>query len=196
MPNKTFIQLFLLIIVVVIPIFFFKSYFVKEKTNIISKNIENIEKKEILNKKKANLIYNIEYISEFKNGNYYIISSEYGELIHDQPGLIKMKKVTAIINLSNSSPIKIYAENATYNNTNHNTSFYKDVLMTYNDHRTNSDNLDLIFEKNLVTLSNNIIYKNLNTKLLADKMEIDLITKNSKIFMNNNSDTIKIVSIN
>ena len=41
-----------------------------------------------------------------------------------------------------------------------------------------------------------IIYKNLNTKLLADKMEIDLITKNSKIFMNNNSDTIKIVSIN
>ena len=30
-----------------------------------------------------------------KNGNYYIISSEYGELIYDQPELIKMKKVTA-----------------------------------------------------------------------------------------------------
>ena len=68
--------------------------------------------------------------------------------------------------------------------------------MSYDEHSTNSDNLDLIFEKNLATLSNNIIYKNLNTELQADKMEIDLITKNSKIFMNNNSDTVKIVSIN
>ena len=196
MLNKTFLQLFLLVIVIIIPIFFFKSYFIKEKKSDISKNIENIDEQKILDKKKSNLIYNIEYVSEFKNGNYYIISSEYGELIYDQPELIKMKKVTAIINLSNSNPIKISAENATYNNTNHNTSFEENVLMNYNEHSTNSDNLDLIFEKNLATLSNNIVYKNVNTKLLADKMEIDLITKNSKIFMNNNSDTIKIVSIN
>tara|TARA_B110001452_G_scaffold264862_1_gene268578 strand:+ start:509 stop:1099 length:591 start_codon:yes stop_codon:yes gene_type:complete len=196
MLNKTFLQLFLLVIVIIIPIFFFKSYFIKEKKSDISKNIENIDEQKILDKKKSNLIYNIEYVSEFKNGNYYIISSEYGELIYDQPELIKMKKVTAIINLSNSNPIKISAENATYNNTNNNTSFEENVLMSYNEHSTNSDNLDLIFEKNLATLSNNIVYKNVNTKLLADKMEIDLITKNSKIFMNNNSDTVKIVSIN
>ena len=196
MLNKTFLQLFLLVIVIIIPIFFFKSYFIKEKKSDISKNIENIDEQKILDKKKSNLIYNIEYVSEFKNGNYYIISSEYGELIYDQPELIKMKKVTAIINLSNSNPIKISAENATYNNTNNNTSFEENVLMSYNEHSTNSDNLDLIFEKNLATISNNIVYKNVNTKLLADKMEIDLITKNSKIFMNNNSDTVKIVSIN
>ena len=196
MLNKTFLQLFLLVIVIIIPIFFFKSYFIKEKKSDISKNIENIDEQKILDKKKSNLIYNIEYVSEFKNGNYYIISSEYGELIYDQPELIKMKKVTAIINLSNSNPIKISAENATYNNTNNNTSFEENVLMSYNEHSTNSDNLDLIFEKNLATLSNNIVYKNVNTKLLADKMEIDLITKSSKIFMNNNSDTVKIVSIN
>tara|TARA_B110000438_G_C15329581_1_gene443108 strand:- start:20 stop:574 length:555 start_codon:yes stop_codon:yes gene_type:complete len=182
--------------IIVISILFFKFYFIEKKTANISKKIETIDKKEILDEKKSNLIYNIEYVSEFKNGNYYIISSEYGELIYDQPELIKMKKVTAIINLSNSNPIKISAENATYNNTNHNTSFEENVLMNYNEHSTNSDNLDLIFEKNLATLSNNIVYKNVNTKLLADKMEIDLITKNSKIFMNNNSDTVKIVSIN
>jgi hypothetical protein len=196
MLKKTFLQLFLLTIIILISIFFFKHYFIKKETLNISKNIEDVEKKEILDKKNSNLIYNIEYISEFKNGNFYIISSEYGELIYDQPELIKMKKVTAIINLNNSSPVKIFAENATYNNINNNTSFYKNVLMSYDEHSTNSDNLDLIFEKNLATLSNNIIYKNLNTELQADKMEIDLITKNSKIFMNNNSDTVKIVSIN
>ena len=104
--------------------------------------------------------------------------------------------VIATINLNNATPITISADHAMYNNITHDTKFYENVLMTYNEHVTNSDNLDLMFEKNLATLSNNIVYKNLNTKLEADKMEIDLITKNSKIFMNNASDTVKIVSIN
>ena len=68
--------------------------------------------------------------------------------------------------------------------------------MNYNEHNTNSDNLDLLLDKNLVTLFNNVIYKNLDAELKADKMEIDLITKNSKIFMNDFSDKINIVSIN
>ena len=195
MANKTSLQLFLLLAIIVISVFFFKFYFIDEKTFNILKKTETIDKTEILDEIKSNLIYNIEYVSEFKNGNFYVISSEYGELIYDQPELIKMKKVTAIINLNNASPIKIFAENATYNNINNNTSFYEDVLMSYNEHSTSSDNLDLIFEKNLATISNNIIYKNLNTKLQADKMEINLITKNSKIFMNNNSDSVKIVSM-
>ena len=195
MLNKKLLQFFLLIITVVISIFFFKIYFMKEETSNISTNIKNIDKKEILNKRESNLIYNIEYISEFKDGNFYIISSKYGELDYNKPELIKMKKVTAIINLNNSNPITIFADNATYDNVNYNTSFYGNVIMSYNEHSTNSDNLDLLFKKNLATLSNNIIYKNLNTKLKADKMEINLITKNSKIFMNNNSDSVKIVSM-
>ena len=195
MLNKKLLQFFLLIITVVISIFFFKIYFMKEETSNISTNIKNIDKKEILNKRESNLIYNIEYISEFKDGNFYIISSKYGELEYNKPELIKMKKVTAIINLNNSNPIRIFADNATYDNVNYNTSFYGNVIMSYNEHSTNSDNLDLLFKKNLATLSNNIIYKNLNTKLKADKMEINLITKNSKIFMNNNSDSVKIVSM-
>jgi lipopolysaccharide export system protein LptA len=107
-----------------------------------------------------------------------------------------MKKVIATINLNASMPIKIYADNAIYNDINNNTNFYGNVLMTYNMHIINSDNLDLMFEKNLVVLSNNIIYKNLNTKLEADKVEVNLITKKSKIFMNNISDTVKIININ
>ena len=76
------------------------------------------------------------------------------------------------------------------------TKFYENVIMTYNEHNTNSDNLDLLLDKNSVTLFNNVTYKNLDAELKADKMEIDLITKNSKIFMNNFSDKINIVSIN
>ena len=41
---------------------------------------------------------------------------------------------------------------------------------------------------------NDIIYKKQNTMLTADRLEIDLITKNSKIFMDNKSEKIKIIN--
>jgi len=193
MLKKRFLQLFLLIIIIVITILFYKIYFIKENMPTVSKKID---KNSSFDVKNSNLIYNIEYISEFKDGSFYVITSEVGELIFDQPGLIKMEKVIATINLNNSSPIKISSDGAIYDNVNHNTKFYENVIMNYNEHNTNSDNLDLLLDKNLVTLFNNVIYKNLDAELKADKMEIDLITKNSKIFMNDFSDKINIVSIN
>ena len=196
MLNKTFLQLFLFIVILLISFFFFKIYFIKKDITNTSKNVETVYNEKILNEKKSNLIYNIEYVSEFKGGDFYVISSEFAEIIYDKTELIKMKKVIATINLNSSMPIKIYADNAIYNDINNNTNFYGNVLMTYNMHIINSDNLDLLFKKNLAVLSNNIIYKNLNTKLEADKVEVNLITKNAKIFMNNLSDTVKIVNIN
>ena len=44
--------------------------------------------------------------------------------------------------------------------------------------------------------SKDIIYENLTGKIFADKLEIDLITKNSKIFMNNVNKKIKILNKN
>ena len=196
MLNKTFLQLFLFMVIFLISFFFLKTYFIKKNITNTSQNVEAINNEKILNEKKSNLIYNIEYVSEFKDGDFYVISSEFAELINNKTELIRMKKVIATINLNASMPIKIYADNAIYSDINDNTNFYGNVLMTYNMHIINSDNLDLMFEKNLVVLSNNIIYKNLNTKLEADKVEVNLITKNSKIFMNNISDTVKIININ
>ena len=194
MHQKTLIQLLLLLSILVISFIFYKTYF--SKKNIVSKKIDIIEDKKKQFKTKSNLIENIKYTSVDKEGNGYIITSKTGELDYNQPELILMKNVIATINLHNSVPIIISADNAIYNNINYDTNFYENVVVTYNDHFISSDNLDLIFEKNLATISNNIIYKNLNTKLQADKVEIDLITKNSKIFMNDKTKKIKIMSIN
>ena len=40
---------------------------------------------------------------------------------------------------------------------------------------------------------NDIIYNKPGTKLTADRLEIDLITKNSKIFMDNTSEKVQII---
>ena len=114
----------------------------------------------------------------------------------NQPELILMKKVQAKINFKNSSSAIISADNAIYNNINYNTNFYDNVLITYTDHTIRANNFDLNFKENLGIISNNIIYKNLNTQLEADKIEIDLITKNLKIFMNKKTKKVKITNIN
>lgn len=200
MPKKIFLQIFLLLIVIIISIIFFRVYFVNKNIENSSNNIkielDNDDTKNNVKEKESNLIYNIQYVSQDKNGNSYIINSKFGEVNNDKQELILLKEVTATINLKNSEPINITADNAIYNNVNYNTNFYENVLVVYTQHNITSDNLDLDFQKNIATVSNNINYKNLNTKLQADKIEIDLTTKNSKIFMHDASEKVKIVSIN
>ena len=41
-----------------------------------------------------------------------------------------------------------------------------------------------------------IIYKNLNTELRADRIEIDLVTKNSKILMDKKTKKVKVITLN
>ena len=193
MRKKIFLQIFLLLIILFISIIFFKAYF---GNNITVGSLDNNKiKSDNLPKKESNLIYNIQYISKDKEGNSYIINSEFGEVDSDKQEIVYLKKVTATINMKNSEPINIYADNAVYNNINYNTNFSENITVVYSEHHITSDNLDLNFKKNLATVFNNISYKNLNTKLQADKIEIDLITKNSKIFMFDKSNKIKIVSI-
>ena len=191
MKKKTLLQLLILLIIIFIIVYFYSvSNENKKKINQIKSN----DKVEILNTKDSNLIYNLKYVVEGTDKINYIISSERGKLKVDQPDLILMKKVLAVIKGKNNKPLKITADKAIYNTINHNTEFYENVLMTYEKQQINSNNFDLVFEKNLATITNNVLYKNPNTKLLADKVEIDIITKNLKIFMYNNNDKIKIIT--
>jgi len=193
MQKKIFLQLFLLMCAIVISIFFFKTYFLNNDTKIIKTEKNNLD---FENRSDSNLINNIKYVSEDKNGNIYQINSEYAEIKDDQLELVFMKNVVGVIRLNNSTPINISSERAIYNKITYDTNFYTNVLLTNDDHIITSDILDLFFGNNLATLTNNITYKNLNTTLQADKIEIDLITKNSKIFMKNKNKKVKIININ
>ena len=195
MNKKIYLQLFLLLTILIISAFFFKKYFyIESSSKIINEDIKSEKKKSV--EESSNLIHKLEYVSQDSRGNSYIIKSDLGRISNDDPDLILMKRVLATIALKDSTPITIYADNAIYNNVNYDTNFYGNVLINYSENSLNSDNMDLLFQKDLVVIFNNVFYKNLSTELWADKVEIDLITKNSKIFMNNNSKKIIVQSIN
>ena len=190
MKKEVLLQLILLLTVLVISIIFFRTYFVDDKITRVPEN-ELIESSSTELGKK-NIIHDIEYISEDNRGNKYIIKSEFSEVDENIPELVLMKNVKATLSRLNSNPIIIYAENALYDGRSHNTQFFTNVFVKFDDQNISSNNLDLIVEESFIKIFNNVIYSNLNTKLIADKIEIDIITKNSKIYMNNDPDMVKI----
>ena len=190
MNIKILIQLLLFIILVSTAATYY--YFYNNKTNA---NVNKINNNKIsINKNSSNLIKNISYASTDNLGNKFIIKSETGKISIDNPKFVYMTNVKAIINLINSDPIIIKSNHAKYNKINYETNFKENVLLTYQTHKITSQNLDLSFENNLATIYNKIVYDNNNVKISADILEIDLITKNSRIFMNNEYKKIKITT--
>ena len=202
MYKKIFIQLFLLLIALSIIIYF---YFFNQNNTLENKNInelENLKEKQTEVSEKetestitstANLIENLKYLSKDNQGNEYEIKAKKGEISLQNSEIIYMSNVFATIRMKDTAPIIIKSNYATYNKVNHTTNFNENVLISYLSHKATGNNLDLSFENNMAIMSNEIVYTNMNTTLNADRLEIDLITKNSKIFMHNKNEKIKIL---
>ena len=191
MQKKIIIQVFLFLLIIIISVIFFKFYF--KPTNLTKEYDSKINNSD---SNQNNLMSNIKYFAADKIGNEYIVQSKLAEFDPNQPNLILMEEVTGVIQFTNSSPILISSDKAIYNKLNHDTKFFENVLAVYDDHKISSQNLELFFDKNLASISKKIIYKNLNTELRADRIEIDLVTKNSKILMDKKTKKVKVITLN
>ena len=192
MWKKISIQLILLSIVFFSIYYVYKFYF-KTKDNIKidqSDIVQNNSSDDINNNKsdfdidnQNNLIKNLSYFSKDNLGNEYIIESKYSELNLDNVDIISMENVSAKIIMVNSKPIYVTSNFAKYNNENYETTFTDNVLIVYLDNKIRCEKFYISIENNLANVTDNVIYENPKGKLIADTIEIDLITKNSKIFM-------------
>ena len=191
MDKKTVVQLFLFSVVIVIFLIIFFKYFDQEKS---SKKTGILEKKtpKILDEK-SNIIKGIEYFSKDDAGSIYSIKAETGKINEDNPDIIFLTNVKAKISTLGTEDIFIQSDFAKYNSKNYDTNFYENIKVDYVEHQIDCRYLDLLFNNNQAILYEDIIYKNLETVLLADRLEIDLITKNSKISMKDKKEKIKIV---
>ena len=218
MEKKTLLQLSLFIILLLSSYLFYQEYFKNiDKIEITEKEQNekiNINEKNDLNKKKnqvsdvslkeknknseesSNILKNIKYVSKDESGVIYEIFAEEGKIETDSENLTSMKNVKARIILIDNSIIKIKSNYAIYNRKNYNTNFSGKIKINYLFHNITCEKMDILFDKELAALYENIIYINKKTTLKADRMEIDLQTKNSKIFMFNNNEKVSIVSIN
>ena len=92
--------------------------------------------------------------------------------------------------IKNSETIRVTSDFGKYNSINYDTIFSKNVIIDYPGHKITGESLDLSFLNNLGVISTNVIYTGDKTNLFADKVEINIITKDTKIFMNNRTEKV------
>ena len=187
MIKKIYIQLFLMLTLLIISSFLFFKYFKKsEIKNDFKRNIEqSVNTSE-------NFIEDLKYLSTDREGNKYKIEAKTGNIDKTNPDLIYLENVKAVISFQNSDFILIESKFAKYNSKNFDTLFNDSVIVDYGEHLLKSEFLDLSFENNLVSIYDNVRYLSGISSLRADRAEIDILKKKTKIFMKNPNEKVQI----
>ena len=200
--RKSYIQLFLVIVCVLSTYIVYKNFF-KNKSfvqdeselNTNSEDISISQSEEKINpdEKEKNIISNLKYKSFDAMGNEYLINSRSAEISSKNEELIKLIDVSAKIILKKRTPILIKSDYAIHDKNMFDTKFYGNVKVTHEDIKIFSENLDMMYNNNFVSLYNiKEIYDN-NIQLKADKIDFDILTKNVSINMNENREKLKII---
>ena len=190
MTRKIYIQLFLIFILIIISLLLFLKYFKESNLNNDLKN--NVEQTTIAGE---SLIEDLKYLSTDREGNEYRIEAKKGNIDQKNPDIIYLENVSAIISLGSSEYISIESKFAKYNTKNFDTLFNESVSVDYGEHFLKSEFLDLSFENNLVSLYNNVHYQSGISSLKADRAEIDILNKKTKIFMEKPNKKVQISNI-
>ena len=198
MDKKKVYQYGIFILLIVVSILFYNKYFTENREKIENFRSENAPGEKIPrineNDNSNNIIENLKYISEDLLGNTYTVTAQSATLNENKLNEIQLYGVNAEIAKENQEIIYIYSQTANYNKINNNTLFKKNVNVKYGDQTIDSDILNLNFKDNLIEILENVYYVNNNTKIKADKVEIDLLYKKLKISMINKKDKVNITS--
>jgi lipopolysaccharide assembly outer membrane protein LptD (OstA) len=192
MFKKYFVKTFFLLCFIIIFIWIYTKYFKKEDVKELM-IIDNTEDK-IYN---SNIIKDVNYTSKDLKGNEYIIDAIEGEIDLTNSDIIFLKKVTTLIKMKkNSENIVITSDYGKYNTINYDTIFSKNVKVIYLDNTITGEYLDFSIARNSMIMTTNVVYDNLKNILKADVVEVNIETKDTKVFMHDMNKKVNIQNIN
>ena len=145
---------------------------------------------------KSNIIEDVNYTTKDADGNEYIINALKGEIDFSNTKILFLTNVKAQIKLKNAEIITITSNYGKYNSDNFDTIFSKNVIIKYLENKITSNYLDFSLNRNSMIISKNVIYSNTENILNADVIEINIKTKDTKIFMHEKKHKVNIQSKN
>ena len=173
----------------------YNNELIKKRPQAESIERENIEKiDEII--ESSNIIEDVSYSAKDTKGNEYFLKASEGTIDRSESNYIFLKSVSAIVNLKDSKIIEISSDFGKYNIKNYDTIFSKNVIIKYLDNKISGDYLDFSWEKNFMIISRDVILENSENSLQADVIEVNIKTRDIKIFMYEENEKINIKSIN
>ena len=183
MSTKSLIQSVIILAIITI-VYFIYTFFLNKDQEVI--NLSKIDTN------MDNKILDLKYNAIDEEGNSYIIESKSGKVSEKDKSILILKEVIGVIRVKNTENVVIVSDFAEYNKTTFNTYFYDNVKLTYDGHLINSDTLFMNYVDKNINIKNKVVYQGDNNKLLADMVEIDLVTKLSKIYMLDKEKRVKV----
>ena len=159
------------------------------------KEISEIDDAQI-NNSNSNIINEVSYQSYDANGNEYLINALKGEIDLSDSDIIFLTDVNAKINLKNSNSVLITSKFGKYNIKNFDTIFSKNVNIFYLESKITGEYLDFSIDRSSMVISRNVVYTNDKNILKTDVVEIDIKTKDTKIFMYDEKKKVNIQNLN
>ena len=144
----------------------------------------------------SNKIKDVKYTTKDADGNEYIITATEGEIDYSNTNIIYLTNIKAKIKLIESEDISITSDYGKYDSGNFDTIFSKNVIINYLNNEITGEYLDFSLERNSLLMTKKVVYTNLENILKADAVEMNLKTKDTKIFMYENQKKVNIKSIN
>jgi len=182
MNKKTGLQVVMVLIIILISLWFYLKYFTGNFNDTKKKLV--VEKIDENQNNTSTYINDIDYISVDDKGNKYRITAKQAEIKIENSDVMFLRDVVAFIFIKDSDTVKITSNSGKYNSKNYDTIFSKNVIVIYSEHKITGQYLDFSFLSNLGTFTTDVIYTGEKTNLFADKIEMNLTTKDTKIFMN------------
>ena len=191
MNVKNVLKVFFSILFILFIFYFLYQKFFKSKEVLTT---EKITEEEIIYK--SNIIENVNYVTKDKDGNEYKINAVQGEIDYSSPDIIYLTKINAVVKLKDGSLITITSDYGRYNSNNFDTIFTKNVIIKYLENKIEGEYVDFSLERNSMIISKKVKYTNLDNILNADVIEINIKTKDTKIFMHEEKKKVNIKSKN
>jgi len=182
MNKKTGLQIAMVLVIIIISLWFYLKYFTKNFEDV--KETLVIERIDEDQNSTSTYIDDINYVSSDAKGNKYQITAKQAEIKVENSDVMFLRDVVAFIFIKDSDTVKITSNFGKYNSKNYDTIFSENVIVIYPRHKITAEYLNFSFLSNLGTFNKNVVYIGEKTNLFADKIEMNLTTKDTKIFMN------------
>ena len=174
----------MVLVIILISLWFYLKYFTNNFADV--KEVQVIEKNNEEQNSDSTYINDINYTSIDVRGNKYQITAKFAEIKIENSDVMFLTDVIAFVFIKDKDTVKITSNFGKYNTINYDTIFSDNVIVVYPGHKITGEYLDFSFLSNLGIFTKNVVYTGEKINLFADKIEMNLTTKDTKIFMNDN----------
>ena len=184
--NRKIIQFSLISIGVLLILATYFLYPKIEKNKLLEeKKIVKKDKDEIViaDKNEANIFEHVEYKGIYNIDTPFVINSDKANITKEEPDIVYMTNMNVVLHLNDGRTVTITSDRGKYNKVTYDCYFENNVRAADGESLILAENLDLLSNKNTVSVYNDVVLTGNKGSLQADKINYDLSTRKFNISM-------------